>query len=55
MWDMVNLLTALNDILDPQANYCSMGENKKANPRKVAKAWLNPPRKLKAVKKARRV
>ena len=45
-WEIVNLLGALNDILDPQANYCSRGINTKTNPRKVAQAWLNPPRKV---------
>jgi hypothetical protein len=39
-WDVDNLLKALRHILNPQANFCSMGKHKKANPRVVAKEWL---------------
>lgn len=38
--DAKDLLRALSDIFDPQANYCPSGTNKRANGSKLVKAYI---------------
>lgn len=37
---MVDLLQAIHDILDPQANYCSHGDNLTADPKRLIQGLL---------------